>query len=66
SAVFSRYGITMIADHLEDEASVVEVLEFDLPFGQGHVFGSPRPIKASLMEETAPPQEFHDRLSAVG
>lgn len=65
SAVFSRYGITMIADHLEDEASVVEVLEFDIPFGQGHVFGSPRPIKASLMEETAPPPEFHRRLSAV-
>ncbi|MEM1150669.1 MAG: EAL domain-containing protein [Pseudomonadota bacterium] len=66
SAVFSRYGITMIADHLEDEASVVEALEFDIPFGQGHVFGSPRPIKASLMEETAPPPEFHQRLAAAG
>ncbi|MEM9739645.1 MAG: EAL domain-containing protein, partial [Pseudomonadota bacterium] len=64
SAVFSRYGITMIADHLEDEAGVVEVLEFSVPFGQGHVFGSPRPIKSSLMEETAPPPEFHQRLSA--
>lgn len=66
SAVFSRYGITMIAEKLEDEATVLEVLEYDIPFGQGHVFGSPRPIKSSLMEETAPPQEFHRRMSAAG
>jgi len=66
SAVFSRYGITMIADHLEDEASVVELLEYAIPFGQGHVFGSPRPIKASLMEETAPPRDFHQRISVAG
>lgn len=66
SAVFSRYGVTMIAEKLEDEASVVEILEYDIPYGQGHVFGSPRPIKASLMEETAPPSDFRRRISAVG
>ena len=66
SAVFSRYGITMIAEKIEDEASVVEILEYDIPYGQGHVFGAPRPIKASLMEETAPPQEMVQRLSKFG
>ena len=66
SAVFSRYGVTMIAEKLEDEASVVEILEYDIPYGQGHVFGSPRPIKASLMEETAPPSDFRRRMSAFG
>lgn len=66
SAVFARYGVTLIAEKLEDEASVVEVLEYDIPFGQGHVFGSPRPIKASLMEETAPGPDFRRRLSAFG
>jgi len=66
SAVFSRYGITMIAEKIEDEASVVEILEYDIPYGQGHVFGAPRPIKSSLMEETAPPQELVQRLSSFG
>lgn len=66
SAVFSRYGVTMIAEKLEDEASVVEVLEFEIPYGQGHVFGSPRPIKAALMEETEPTATFRQRLSAFG
>ncbi len=63
SAVFSRYGITMVAEKIEDEASVVEILEYDIPYGQGHVFGAPRPIKASLMEETAPPQSLMQRLA---
>lgn len=65
SAVFSRYGITMMAEYVNDEASVLELLEYGVPFGQGQVFGSPRPIKASLMEETAPPREFHARLTAA-
>ncbi len=66
TAVMSRYGITMIAEKIEDEASVIEIHEYDIPYGQGHVFGSPRPIKASLMEDTAPPQELIDRLSKFG
>ncbi|MFN4225783.1 MAG: EAL domain-containing protein [Hyphomonas sp.] len=66
SAVMSRYGITLIAEKIEDEASVVEILEYEIPYGQGHVFGAPRPIKASLMEDTAPPKALIDRLSNLG
>ncbi|MEO0882383.1 MAG: EAL domain-containing protein [Pseudomonadota bacterium] len=66
SAVFSRYGITLIAEKMEDEASVVEILPYDIPYGQGHIFGAPRPIKSSLMEETAPPRDFLQRLSIFG
>lgn len=66
AAVFSRYGITLIGEKMEQESSVVEILEFDIPFGQGHVFGVPRPIKASLMEETAPPEHIVERLTALG
>lgn len=60
-AVFMRYGIDLIADKVETEKDVVEILDFDIPFGQGHVFGTPRPIKGSLMEETAPPADFLKR-----
>lgn len=66
SAVLSRYAITLIAEKIEDEASVVEILEYEIPYGQGHVFGAPRPIKASLMEDTAPPKDLIDRLSNFG
>ncbi|MBL8536140.1 MAG: EAL domain-containing protein [Hyphomonadaceae bacterium] len=58
SAVFQRYGIDVIAERIENEEAVVEVLDLDVPFGQGHLFGAPRAIKESLMEETAPPREL--------
>jgi cyclic-di-GMP phosphodiesterase TipF (flagellum assembly factor) len=58
SAVFQRYGIDLIAERIENEDAVLEVLDLDVPFGQGHLFGAPRAIKDSLMEETAPPRDF--------
>ncbi|WP_300375992.1 EAL domain-containing protein [Henriciella sp.] len=66
SAVCSRFGVTLIAEKLEEEVNVVEILEYDIPYGQGHVFGAPKPIKSSLMEATAPSAEFMARLRAVG
>jgi len=66
SAVCSRYGVTLIAEKIEEEVSVVEILEYAIPYGQGHIFGAPRPIKSSLMEETAPPAELVRRLNARG
>jgi cyclic-di-GMP phosphodiesterase TipF (flagellum assembly factor) len=58
SAIFRRHGIDLIAERIEDEATVVEILELDTPYAQGHLFGAPRAIKDSLMEETAPPVGF--------
>ncbi|GIK49629.1 MAG: EAL domain-containing protein [Hyphomonadaceae bacterium] len=58
SAVFQRYGVDLIAERVESEDAVLEALDLDVPYGQGHLFGAPRPIKESLMEETAPPREF--------
>mgnify|MGYP000627735585 CR=1 FL=1 len=66
SAVFMRYGVDLIAEKVEDEKSVIEILEYDIPFGQGHVFGPPRPIKGSLLEETAPPPDFMRRVDIGG
>lgn len=63
-AVFLRYNVELIAEKVETEKSVVEILEYDIPYGQGHVFGLPRPIKLSLLEETAPPPEFIRRAGA--
>ena len=66
TAIFTGYGVELIAEKVEDEKSVIEILEFEIPFGQGHVFGAPRPIKGSLLEETAPPPDFMRRVGALG
>lgn len=62
-ALFVRYGIDLIAEKVENEKSVIEILEFEIPYGQGHVFGAPRPIKGSLQDETAPPPDFMRRVA---
>jgi cyclic-di-GMP phosphodiesterase TipF (flagellum assembly factor) len=59
AAVFQRYGVDLIAERIENEEAVLEVLDIDVPYGQGHLFGAPRAIKDSLMEETAPPRDFY-------
>lgn len=59
AAVFQRYGVDIIAERIESEDAVLEVLDLDVPYGQGHLFGQARAIKESLMEETAPPREFY-------
>ncbi|HVV32215.1 MAG TPA: EAL domain-containing protein [Vitreimonas sp.] len=64
AAVFQRYGIDIIAERVESEEEVLEVLDLDVPYGQGHLFGPPRAIKDSLMEETAPPRDFMKRQGA--
>jgi cyclic-di-GMP phosphodiesterase TipF (flagellum assembly factor) len=58
AAVFSRYGVDLIAERIESEDVVLETLDLDVPYGQGHLFGAPRAIKESLLDETAPPRDF--------
>ena len=38
AAVFQRYGIDMIAERVESEDTVLEILDLDIPFGQGVSF----------------------------
>lgn len=64
-AVFQRYGVDLIAERIEAEDTVLEVLDLEVPFAQGHLFGAPRAIKESLMEETAPPREFYLKQNGV-
>ncbi len=64
-ALFVRYGIDLIAEKVEIEKSVIDILEFEIPYGQGHIFGQPRPIKGTLQIETAPPPDFIRRVSAT-
>jgi cyclic-di-GMP phosphodiesterase TipF (flagellum assembly factor) len=53
-----RYGIEVIAEKVEHERQVVDVLELDIGYGQGHLFGEPRAIRDSIIAEADPPQDF--------
>ncbi|MGC1304324.1 MAG: EAL domain-containing protein [Caulobacteraceae bacterium] len=56
--LLSRYGVEVIAEKIETERQVIDVLELDVALGQGHLFGEPRPIRDAVLNETAPPVEF--------
>jgi cyclic-di-GMP phosphodiesterase TipF (flagellum assembly factor) len=43
--LLARNGINLIAERIEEEKSVVQLLDFQVDFGQGYLFGEPRPIR---------------------
>lgn len=58
SALARRYGAEVIAEKVEQERQVIDVLELDIGYGQGHLFGEPRAIRDAVLAETDPPASF--------
>jgi cyclic-di-GMP phosphodiesterase TipF (flagellum assembly factor) len=50
SDMLARYHIDLIAERVESESSVVDLLDFDVRFGQGFLFSQPRPVRAEAMQ----------------
>jgi cyclic-di-GMP phosphodiesterase, flagellum assembly factor TipF len=50
SDLLGRFGIDLIAERIEGERAVVDLLDYDVRFGQGFLFAPPRPLRP----ETAP------------
>lgn len=55
AALTRRYGMQLIAEKVESERQVVDILELDIPFGQGNLFGEPRAIRDSVLAESGSP-----------
>jgi len=51
--LMARYGMNLIVDMIEKERSVVDVLDFNVDFGQGFLFGSPRPVRDEVLVDVA-------------
>jgi cyclic-di-GMP phosphodiesterase, flagellum assembly factor TipF len=53
SDLLGRFGIDLIAETVEREATVVDLLDFDVRFGQGSLFSPPRPVRADVLQGLA-------------
>jgi cyclic-di-GMP phosphodiesterase TipF (flagellum assembly factor) len=53
-----RHAVELVAEKVESERQVVDILDLDIRLGQGHLFGEPRPIRDSVLAEAAPPADF--------
>jgi len=51
--LLARSGIDLIAERIETETTVVEVLDYDVRFGQGFLFSPPRPVRAEALHGVA-------------
>jgi cyclic-di-GMP phosphodiesterase TipF (flagellum assembly factor) len=49
SDLLGRHGISLIAERIETEAVVVDLLDYDVRFGQGFLFSPPRPVRAEAL-----------------
>ena len=50
SDLLGRFGIDLIAEKIESEGMVVDLLDYDVRFGQGFLFSPPRPVRAEALE----------------
>jgi cyclic-di-GMP phosphodiesterase TipF (flagellum assembly factor) len=71
SDLLGRFGIDLIAERIEGERAVVDLLDYDVRFGQGFLFAAPRPLRpegASSSGDTAtiPEQTTQDSHAPAG
>ena len=59
SDLLGRFGIDLIAERIEGERAVVDLLDYDVRFGQGFLFAPPRPLRPEGASATAgaPPNQ---------
>lgn len=58
SDMLGRLGIDLVAERIEGERAVVDLLDFDVRFGQGFLFAPPRPLRpdaTSVVDNPAQP-----------
>src|SRR5204862_8319790 len=53
SDLLGRFGIDLIAEKIESEGAVVDLLDYDVRFGQGFLFSAPRPVRAEALQGVA-------------
>jgi cyclic-di-GMP phosphodiesterase TipF (flagellum assembly factor) len=68
SDLLGRFGIDLIAERIEGERAVVDLLDYDVRFGQGFLFAPPRPLRPEGASATggAPPNQAQEPNGSAG
>jgi cyclic-di-GMP phosphodiesterase TipF (flagellum assembly factor) len=68
--LLARSGIDLIAERIESESMVLDLLDYDVRFGQGFLFSPPRPVRAEALQtgagDAGRPGEMPAPLAAAG
>ena len=63
SALTRRYGVEIVAEKVESERQIVDILELDITYGQGHLFGEPRAIRDAVLAEADIPLDVPEPVA---
>jgi cyclic-di-GMP phosphodiesterase TipF (flagellum assembly factor) len=66
SDLLARAAISLIAERIEAEPQVVDLLDYDVRFGQGFLFSPPRPVRTEALQAAAERIEAPVRLAPDG
>lgn len=66
SDLLGRFGIDLIAERIEGERAVIDLLDYDVRFGQGFLFAPPRPLRPEGSSATAAPNQAQDTQASNG
>jgi cyclic-di-GMP phosphodiesterase, flagellum assembly factor TipF len=50
SGLLLRFGVELVGEKIESEGVVVDLLDYDVKYGQGFLFSPPRPVRAEIMQ----------------
>jgi cyclic-di-GMP phosphodiesterase TipF (flagellum assembly factor) len=48
--LLERHGLNLIAEHVEEEKTVVQLLDYAVDFAQGYLFGEPRAVRDEIIK----------------
>jgi cyclic-di-GMP phosphodiesterase TipF (flagellum assembly factor) len=54
-SLMARYGIELIADGVETEGTVLDLLDYEIALAQGSLFSPPRPVRAEVFDAAPVP-----------
>jgi cyclic-di-GMP phosphodiesterase TipF (flagellum assembly factor) len=51
--LLTRHGLNLIAERVEDEKTVVQLLEYAVDYAQGYLFGEPRAVREETLKSVS-------------
>jgi cyclic-di-GMP phosphodiesterase TipF (flagellum assembly factor) len=55
--LLSRHGLNLIAERVEDEKTVLQLLDYAVDFAQGYLFGEPRAVRDDIAKPVLPDRD---------
>jgi len=51
--LLTRHGLNLIAERVEDEKTVVQLLDYAVDYAQGYLFGEPRAVREETLQKVS-------------